>query len=198
MTPRSGRIAQNHRCRGAGQHDLDTAALPATVTVERPRNPEHGDYATNLALQLGKKVGANPRELAGWLAQALEQADGIAAAEVAGPGFVNLRIEASAQGAVVANIVAAGADYGHSASSPTSTSTSSSSRPTPPAPSTSAAPAGPRSVTRWAAAEHQGAAVTREYYFNDHGAQIDRFANSLIAAARASPPRGRLRRRLHH
>ena len=48
------------------EHDLDPAALPATVTVERPRNPEHGDYATNLALQLGKKVGANPRELAGW------------------------------------------------------------------------------------------------------------------------------------
>jgi len=50
------------------EHDLDPAALPATVTVERPRNPEHGDYATNLALQLGKKVGVNPRELAGWLA----------------------------------------------------------------------------------------------------------------------------------
>ena len=53
------------------EHGLDAAALPATVTVERPRNPEHGDYATNLALQLGKKVGANPRELAGWLADAL-------------------------------------------------------------------------------------------------------------------------------
>src|SRR3954453_17668577 len=49
------------------EHGLDTSALPATVTVERPRNPEHGDYATNIALQLGKKVGANPRELAGWL-----------------------------------------------------------------------------------------------------------------------------------
>ena len=49
------------------EHDLDASALPATVTVERPRNPEHGDYATNLALQLAKKVGANPRELAGWL-----------------------------------------------------------------------------------------------------------------------------------
>lgn len=65
------------------EHDLDVAALPATVTVERPRNPEHGDYATNLALQLGKKVGVNPRELAGWLATALTAADGIAVAEVA-------------------------------------------------------------------------------------------------------------------
>ncbi len=73
------------------EHDLDASALPATVTVERPRNPDHGDYATNLALQLGKKVGVNPRELAGWLATALADADGIASADVAGPGFVNLR-----------------------------------------------------------------------------------------------------------
>ncbi|WP_046315891.1 arginine--tRNA ligase [Mycobacterium sp. UM_Kg1] len=170
------------------EHDLDTAALPATVTVERPRNPEHGDYATNLALQLGKKVGANPRELAGWLAQALEQADGIAAAEVAGPGFVNLRIEASAQGAVVANIVAAGADYGHSREFADLNVNLE---------FVSANPTGPIHIggTRWAAVgdalgrllSTQGAAVTREYYFNDHGAQIDRFANSLIAAAKGEP-----------
>ncbi|MFZ2242122.1 MAG: arginine--tRNA ligase, partial [Gordonia amarae] len=62
------------------EHDLDVTALPETVTVERPRNLEHGDYATNLALQLGKKVGVNPRELAGWLAEALTRADGITAA----------------------------------------------------------------------------------------------------------------------
>ncbi len=91
------------------EHGLDTAALPATVTVERPRNPDHGDYATNLALQLGKKVGANPRELAGWLAAALAQADGIAAADVAGPGFVNLRLDASAQNVIVQNVIDAGA-----------------------------------------------------------------------------------------
>lgn len=96
------------------QHGLDPAALPDAVTVERPRNPEHGDYATNLALQVAKKVGANPRELAGWLAGALAAADGIAAAEVAGPGFVNLRIEAAAQGAIVADVLRAGAAYGNS------------------------------------------------------------------------------------
>ena len=96
------------------EHDLDASALPATVTVERPRNPEHGDYATNLALQLAKKVGANPRELAGWLATALTDADGIASAEVAGPGFVNLRLDASAQGVIVNNVIAAGRTYGHS------------------------------------------------------------------------------------
>lgn len=170
------------------EHDLDTAALPATVTVERPRNPEHGDYATNLALQLGKKVGVNPRELAGWLAEALERADGIAAAEIAGPGFVNLRIEASAQGAVVANIITAGADYGHSREFDGLNVNLE---------FVSANPTGPIHIggTRWAAVgdalgrllSTQGAAVTREYYFNDHGAQIDRFANSLIAAAKGEP-----------
>ena len=97
------------------EHALDSAALPDVVTVERPRNPEHGDYATNLALQLGKKVGVNPRELAGWLAEALLATDGIAAADVAGPGFVNLRIEASAQNVIVGDVIAAGTAYGHSA-----------------------------------------------------------------------------------
>ncbi|MGV0626915.1 arginine--tRNA ligase [Mycolicibacter minnesotensis] len=167
------------------EHDLDTAALPATVTVERPRNPEHGDYATNLALQLGKKVGVNPRELAGWLAEALTKADGIAAAEIAGPGFVNLRIEASAQGAVVANVLAAGAAYGNSTAFDALNVNLE---------FVSANPTGPIHIggTRWAAVGDalgrllttQGAAITREYYFNDHGAQIDRFANSLIAAAK--------------
>ena len=175
------------------EHGLDTAALPETVAIERPRNPEHGDYATNLALQLGKKVGANPRELAGWLAEALTKADGIAGADVAGPGFVNLRIEASAQSVVVTNVLTAGASYG-----------------------TSdelkgrhinlefvlANPTGPIHIggTRWAAVGDalgrllatQDAAVTREYYFNDHGGQIDRFARSLVAAAKgeAAPEDG--------
>ena len=96
------------------EHALDTAALPPAITVERPRNPEHGDYASNLALQLAKKVGANPRELAGWLADALAQADGIASAEVAGPGFINLRLDASAQGLIVNNVIDAGHTYGNS------------------------------------------------------------------------------------
>ncbi|BBY59838.1 arginine--tRNA ligase [Mycolicibacterium sarraceniae] len=170
------------------EHDLDPAALPATVTVERPRNPEHGDYATNLALQLGKKVGANPRELAGWLAAALVAADGIAAADVAGPGFVNLRIEASAQGVIVRNILDAGARYGNSAELDATNINLE---------FVSANPTGPIHIggTRWAAVgdalgrllSTQGAAVTREYYFNDHGAQIDRFTNSLIAAATGQP-----------
>jgi arginyl-tRNA synthetase len=170
------------------EHDLDVSALPATVTVERPRNPEHGDYATNLALQLGKKVGANPRELAGWLAAALTETDGISSAEVAGPGFVNLRIEASAQGVIVDDIIRAATGYGHSALLTGQHINLE---------FVSANPTGPIHIggTRWAAVgdalgrllSTQGAEVVREYYFNDHGAQIDRFTNSLIAAAKGEP-----------
>ena len=169
-------------------HGLDPAALPAEVTVERPRNPEHGDYATNLALQVAKKVGANPRELAGWLADSLAAADGIASAEVAGPGFVNLRLETSAQGVIVANVLAAGTGYGHSALLDGQRINLE---------FVSANPTGPIHIggTRWAAVgdalgrllSTQGGRVVREYYFNDHGAQIDRFVNSLIAAAKGEP-----------
>ncbi|OBF17773.1 arginine--tRNA ligase [Mycobacterium kubicae] len=170
------------------EHGLDVSALPQTVVVERPRNPEHGDYASNLALQLGKKVGANPRELAGWLADALAQADGIASAEVAGPGFINLRLEASAQAKIVTDVIDAGDGYGHSqllAGQKINLEF------------VSANPTGPIHIggTRWAAVgdalgrllSTQGADVVREYYFNDHGAQIDRFATSLVAAAKGEP-----------
>jgi arginyl-tRNA synthetase len=170
------------------ERGLDAAALPPTVTVERPRNPEHGDYASNLALQLGKKVGANPRELAGWLADALSRANGIASAEVAGPGFLNMRLEASAQAVIVDDVIDAGDEFGYSdalAGQKVNLEF------------VSANPTGPIHIggTRWAAVgdalgrllSAQGADVVREYYFNDHGAQIDRFASSLIAAAKGEP-----------
>ena len=170
------------------ERGLDAAALPPAVIVERPRVPEHGDYASNLALQLGKKVGANPRELAGWLVEALAQADGIASAEVAGPGFINMRLEASAQAMIVNTVIDAGAHFGNSdalAGHKINLEF------------VSANPTGPIHIggTRWAAVgdalgrllSTQGAEVVREYYFNDHGAQIDRFASSLIAAAKGEP-----------
>ncbi|MCW1957816.1 MAG: arginine--tRNA ligase [Mycobacterium sp.] len=170
------------------EHGLDAEALPAAVTVERPRNPEHGDYATNIALQVAKKVGVNPRELAGWLAAALAEADGIASAEVAGPGFVNLRIETSAQGVIVTDVLAAGPGYGNSDQLAGRSINLE---------FVSANPTGPIHIggTRWAAVgdalgrllSTQGAKVVREYYFNDHGAQIDRFSKSLIAAAKGEP-----------
>ena len=170
------------------EHGLDPAALPATVTVERPRNPEHGDYATNLALQVAGKAGANPRELAGWLAAALIGAEDIASAEVAGPGFVNLRIETAARGALVSDVIGAAESYGHSGLLAGRSINLE---------FVSANPTGPIHIggTRWAAVGDalgrllatQGAQVVREYYFNDHGAQIDRFVSSLIAAAKGEP-----------
>ena len=159
--------------------------VPDTVVVERPKSKEHGDYATNVALQLAKKAGMPPRELAGLLAEELGAAEGIASVEIAGPGFLNVRVEAGAQGAVAAQVVVAGAAYGRSelfAGEKVNVEF------------VSANPTGPITLAsaRWAAVgdaiarvlEFAGADVTREYYFNDHGAQIDRFARSLLARAR--------------
>jgi arginyl-tRNA synthetase len=167
---------------------LGTDALPAEVDVERPRNPEHGDYATSLALRVAKKVGVAPRELAGWLAEALSAAPGIASAEVAGPGFVNLRLASDAQGALVGGVLEAGVGYGTGAELAGRHVNLE---------FVSANPTGPLHLggTRWAAVGDalgrvltaRGAQVTREYYFNDAGSQIDRFVNSLVAAAKGEP-----------
>lgn len=167
---------------------LDAAALPETVVVERPRNPEHGDYATNIALQVAKKVGMNPRELAQLLADELAQREEIESAEIAGPGFLNIRLAAAAQGEIVAKVLEAGSSYGHSTDLSGEVINLE---------FVSANPTGPIHLggTRWAAVgdslgrvlEAQGAKVTREYYFNDHGRQIDRYTNSLIAAAQGEP-----------
>lgn len=91
---------------------LAVTVLPPAVTVQRPRNPEHGDYATNLALQAAKSAGLAPREFAGWLAEEISRADGVASAEVAGPGFLNLRLAADAQVEIVREVLAAGQRYG--------------------------------------------------------------------------------------
>ncbi|MTD90348.1 arginine--tRNA ligase [Corynebacterium hiratae] len=170
------------------EHELDSSVLPETVSVERPRNPEHGDYATNLALQVAKKAGTQPRELAQWLADALAGNDAIDEASIAGPGFLNIRLAAAAQGAIVAQVLSAGADFG-------SNSTYQGKKIN--LEFVSANPTGPIHLggTRWAAVgdslgrvlEASGAEVTREYYFNDHGGQIDRFARSLVAAAKGEP-----------
>jgi arginyl-tRNA synthetase len=167
---------------------LDLAALPDDVGVERPRNPEHGDYATNVALRTAKKAGVPPRELAGWLAGALAARDGIESAEIAGPGFINLRLAADAQGAIVGDVLRAGDAYG--------TGDELSSRNIN-LEFVSANPTGPLHLghTRWAAVGDalgrvlaaRGGKVTREYYFNDAGGQIDRFVDSLIAAAKGEP-----------
>ncbi len=167
---------------------IDDTVLPEQVTIERPRNPDHGDYATNLALQVAKKAGLKPREFAEALAAAVAAADGVASAEVAGPGFLNFRLAAAAQGDIVRQVIEAGAAFGRGdALAGTKINLE----------FVSANPTGPIHLggTRWAAVGDalgrvlgaQGGEVTREYYFNDAGAQIDRFVRSLIAAAKGEP-----------
>ncbi|HET6739614.1 MAG TPA: arginine--tRNA ligase, partial [Kribbella sp.] len=86
--------------------------LPRELKVERPKNPEHGDYATNVAMQLGKRAGLNPRQFAELLAAKLRDDAAITAVDIAGPGFINLRVAADAQGKVAQSILDAGPAYG--------------------------------------------------------------------------------------
>jgi arginyl-tRNA synthetase len=160
------------------------AGVPEAVTVERPRQKGHGDYATNVALQLAKVAGLPPRDLAASLARELGRAEGIARVEVAGPGFLNITVDAGAQGAVADEIVAAGPAYGRSgALSGQRVNVE----------FISANPTGPLHLghTRWAAVGDAlarvlaaaGAQVEREFYVNDRGAQMDKFGDSVMARA---------------
>jgi arginyl-tRNA synthetase len=169
----------------AGELAVD---VPDEVRVERPRNREHGDWSTNVSLQLAKGAGIPSREVATRLATRLAAVEGIKAVDVAGPGFLNITVEAASAGELARTIVEAGQDYGRG-------DTESGHRIN--LEFVSANPTGPIHLggTRWAAVgdalarifEFSGAEVTREYYFNDHGAQIDRFARSLVAAAKGDP-----------
>ncbi|NYJ04451.1 arginine--tRNA ligase [Petropleomorpha daqingensis] len=162
--------------------------VPDDVLVERPKNPEHGDYATNVALRLAKAAGRPPREVAEVLAGELRGHDGIERVDIAGPGFLNLVLAKDALGQIAVRAVTAGEGYG-------ATQELAGQRLN--LEFVSANPTGPVHIggTRWAAVGDAlgrlltaaGAEVTREYYFNDAGAQIDRFARSLQAAAKQQP-----------
>ncbi|CAG7845299.1 Arginine--tRNA ligase [Pseudoclavibacter triregionum] len=161
---------------------------PEDVVLERPKNREHGDWATNIAMRLGKKAGRVPRELAQEIADAVAQDPTVAKAEVAGPGFINLTLDTAAAGQLAADIVASGEAYGRTHGKDGVRVNLE---------FVSANPTGPIHMggVRWAAVgdslarilQATGAEVTREYYFNDHGAQIDRFARSLLAAHLGEP-----------
>jgi arginyl-tRNA synthetase len=163
--------------------------VPATVVVERPKVKEHGDYATNVALQLGKKAGLNPREFATLLAERLTGRDDISAVDVAGPGFLNVRVAAAAQGTLAADILAAGAGYGSSDANAGNRVDLE---------FVSANPTGPLHLghTRWAAVgdalgrvlRASGADVVAEFYINDRGSQMDKFGASVMARARGEQP----------
>jgi arginyl-tRNA synthetase len=162
--------------------------VPAEVRVERPRQREHGDWATNVALQIAKAAGRPPREVAQVIAERLSEVPGVKSVDVAGPGFLNVVLDAASAGELARAIVEAGAAYGRSDAAAGQHVNLE---------FVSANPTGPVHLggTRWAAVgdslarilQATGAEVTREYYFNDHGAQIDRFARSLLAAARGEP-----------
>src|SRR5947199_7285326 len=88
------------------------AARGATFTVEKPKRPEHGDLATNVAMTLAKRVGRPPRELASSIGDKLRESGAVQTAEVAGPGFLNVRFPPAAYQVIAKEILAAGASYG--------------------------------------------------------------------------------------
>ena len=160
----------------------------ADLPVERPKNRDHGDWASNAALKLAKLVGANPRELANEIAEALAQAEGIESVDVAGPGFINITLDAATAGSLARTIVEAGAAYGTNESQRGNTINLE---------FVSANPTGPMHIghTRWAALGDamgrvlaaSGATIVREFYINDAGVQMERFGRSVLAAAKGEP-----------
>jgi len=164
---------------------LGPAELPAEIVVERPKNREHGDWATNAAMQLATQFNLNPRAFAELIAARIEALDEVTKVDIAGPGFINITLNPASAGMLAKTIVESGASYGKGQSLAGLKMNLE---------FVSANPTGPIHMggTRWAAVgdslarvlEFQGAEVTREYYFNDHGEQIDRFARSLLARAK--------------
>lgn len=171
--------------RGLGE---SVAVAPDDITLERPRNREHGDWASNAAMKLAKKVGANPRELAAEIVEGVRAIDGVSAVDIAGPGFINITLEAAAAGALAKAIVEAGESYGsNDALAGQSINLE----------FVSANPTGPLHIghTRWAALgdalarvlKASGADLRTEFYINDAGAQMDVFGASVLAAAKGEP-----------
>lgn len=167
---------------------LAAAELPSEIVVERPKNREHGDWATNAAMQLSSIFGLTPRAFAELLAPRIQALEEVSSVEIAGPGFINITLNLASAGMLAKTIVDAGKSYGQGqilAGLKMNLEF------------VSANPTGPIHMggTRWAAVgdslarvlASQGAEVTREYYFNDHGEQIDRFARSLLARAKGLP-----------
>ena len=167
--------------------------VSANVVLERPRDPSHGDVACNIAMQLAKQLKMNPRELATRLVDAL-RADPAAAGlvesvDIAGPGFINLRVTAAAKQAVVKAVLAQGEAYGRSATGTGQKVIIE---------FVSANPTGPLHVGHGRQAAlgdalsslfgSQGYDVTREFYYNDAGVQIQTLANSVQARLRGHKP----------
>jgi arginyl-tRNA synthetase len=165
-----------------------TGSAPESILLERPKNRDHGDYATSIALQLAKAAGKNPREVATLLQGAIAELPGVSKVEIAGPGFINITLDRANQAELVRTILSGGEKYGYGQSlNGVSVNLE----------FISANPTGPLHLghTRWAAVgdalgrvlKAAGAKVTQEFYINDRGRQMDLFGQSVQAAALGNP-----------
>ena len=162
--------------------------IPATIPLERPKNRDHGDYATSVALQLAKPAGMSPRAVAELLQSSLLALSEVTAVAIAGPGFINITLNRSSQAELVSTILSSLTTYG-TGNSLAGISVN--------LEFISANPTGPLHLghTRWAAVGDSlgrvltaaGARVIREFYINDRGNQMDLFGKSVEAAALGQP-----------
>ena len=177
----------------AKSNGLLNCDLPSQITLDRPKNRDHGDYATSISLNLAKAANLQPRVIAEVIVKSLTDnnllADaGISKVEIAGAGFINITLESASQGAVVSQILTEGKKYGSGKSLAGKKINLE---------FVSANPTGPLHLghTRWAAVGDSlgrvlsaaGAEVSREFYINDRGNQMDLFGQSLFAAAQNKP-----------
>ena len=172
----------------AAHQGIEISLDASDVALERPRGKEHGDWATSIALKLAKEFATNPRQLATDIATQLGDADGVASVDVAGPGFINITVEAGAAGSLLATILEASDDYGRGDELSGETINLE---------FVSANPTGPLHIghTRWAALGDSlarvlraaGASVVSEFYINDAGTQMDAFGLSVLNAAKGEP-----------
>jgi arginyl-tRNA synthetase len=162
--------------------------IPVSIPLERPKNRDHGDYATSVALQLAKPAGKSPRAVAELLQSDLLDLPEVSAVDIAGPGFINITMNRSSQAELVSTILSSPSAYG-TGNSLTGISIN--------LEFISANPTGPLHLghTRWAAVGDAlgrvltaaGAKVIREFYINDRGNQMDLFGKSVEAAALGQP-----------
>jgi len=177
----------------AKSNGLLNCDLPSQITLDRPKNRDHGDYATSISLNLAKAANLQPRVIAEVIVKSLTDNNlltgaGISKVEIAGPGFINITLESASQGAVVTQILTEGKKYGSGKSLAGKKINLE---------FVSANPTGPLHLghTRWAAVGDSlgrvltaaGAEVSREFYINDRGNQMDLFGQSLSAAAQNKP-----------
>lgn len=172
----------------ATTHSADFEISQQDTMPERPKNREHGDWASNVAMKYAKRLGLNPRELATEVADKISQVEGVDKAEIAGPGFINITLNTAAAGEIARTIVEAGQSYGRNSDLAGEIINLE---------FVSANPTGPLHLghTRWAALgdslarllKAAGADVTTEYYINDAGSQMQKFGRSVRAAALSEP-----------